>query len=85
MNQFFWGALAMSSWVAGLFFLHFWKVSRDRFFLFFFAAFWIFAVNWIWLGLTSPLDESRHYAYLVRLVAFVLILTGIADKNRRGG
>ncbi len=34
MNQTMWGALAMSAFVAGLFFLRFWQVSGDRLFLF---------------------------------------------------
>lgn len=83
MNQFLWGALAMASWVAGLFFLRFWSVSRDRFFLFFVSAFWVFTVNWAWLALANPVVETKHYAYVVRLVAFVLIIVGIVDKNRR--
>lgn len=83
MNQFLWGALATSSWVAGLFFLRFWSVSRDRFFLFFFGAFWSFSLNWAWLALANPPQETKHYAFIVRLVAFVLIIVGIVDKNRR--
>ena len=73
----------MGCWVVGLFFLHFWRVSRDRFFLFFLGAFWLFSVNWIYVGLMPPRLESRHLVYLVRLAAFVLIIIGIVDKNRR--
>ncbi len=84
IQLFFWGALAMASWVAGLFFLRFWRVSRDRLFLFFGAAFWVFAANWVGLAI-YPSEETRHYVYVIRLVAFVLILVGIIDKNRRRG
>jgi hypothetical protein len=83
MNHILWGALAMGSWVAGLFFLRFWRVSRDRLFLFFCAAFWVLAANWFGLATIHPSQETRHYVYLLRLVAFVLILVGIIDKNRR--
>jgi len=31
----------MGSLVAGLFFLHFWRSTRDKFFLYFTASFWI--------------------------------------------
>jgi hypothetical protein len=77
------GALAMSCWVAGLFFLRFWRLSRDRLFLFFFMAFWVFALNWLGLALVKGSVESRHYVYILRLLAFALILVGVVDKNRR--
>ena len=83
MNHFFWGALAMASWVAGLFFLRFWSTTRDRFFLFFVGAFWVYSVNWTWLALANTPHETKHYVYVVRLVAFALIIIGIVDKNRR--
>jgi hypothetical protein len=31
----------------------------------------------------SSICESRHALYLLRLAAFVLIIIGIVDKNRR--
>jgi hypothetical protein len=73
----------MASWIAGLFFLRFWKLSRDRLFVFFASAFWLLGLNWLGLALTNPTQESRHEIYLVRLLAFVLIIIGIVDKNRR--
>lgn len=83
MNQLIWGALAMACWVAGLCFLRFWTVSRDRLFIFFVGAFWFLAVNWLWLGLTNAPHETLHYAFVTRLAAFVLLIIGIVDKNRR--
>jgi Family of unknown function (DUF5985) len=50
---------------------------------FFAAAFAVFALNWIGLGVADPDNETLHYAYLTRLGAFLLILIGIIDKNRR--
>lgn len=78
------GALALASWVAGLFFLRFWRLSRDRLFIFFCAAFWLLAVNWLSLAVNHWVPETRHQAFLVRLLAFVLIIIGVIDKNRRG-
>jgi hypothetical protein len=83
MNTFLWGALAMSSAVAGLFFLKFWKESRDRLFVFFVLAFWAMALNWALLALVQQPTETRHWVYMLRLFAFVLIIVGIIDKNRR--
>ena len=75
------GAIAMASLVAGLFFLRFWKTTRDRFFLFFAIAFWIEAVNRTMLGIIE-LPEDIPVFYLIRLAAFSLILFAIIDKNR---
>ncbi len=83
MNQLLWGALAACAWVIGLFFLRFWRLNRDRLFLFFFVAFWILSVNWLWLAMVPTVDETRHYGYVLRLVAFTLIGFAIIDKNRR--
>jgi hypothetical protein len=84
-TNFMLGAIVMASVVAGLFFLRFWRRTRDRLFLMFAAAFWLMAVNWAALAFTQA-DEIRTAFYVVRLVAFVLILVAIIDKNRsRGG
>jgi hypothetical protein len=82
LNPFLWGASAAASWTAGLFFLRFWRETRDRFFALFAAAFWCLTLNWIGLALTEPPDEARTLWYLVRLIAFVLIIAAIIDKNR---
>lgn len=83
MNQLLWGALAMAAWVAALFFMKFWRTTRDRLFLFFCLAFLLLAFNWLGLGLVPSVAESRHKLMLLRLTAFVLIIVGIVDKNRR--
>jgi hypothetical protein len=84
LSPFFWGALALASWVAGLYFAKFWRITRDRLFRLFAFAFWTLALHWTALGILEPPVESRHYLYLLRLLAFVLILIAIVDKNRRG-
>ena len=78
------GVSATGALVCGLFFLRFWRDSGDRLFLFFAAAFWLLAVSWTLLGLISPTEETRPYIYAIRLLAFLLIIAGIADKNRTG-
>jgi hypothetical protein len=81
-NNFIAGATMMGSLVIGLFFLKFWKRSRDRLFLLFGIAFWILAINRMALALIARDDEVRTLLYVVRLAAFVLMLVGIIDKNR---
>lgn len=78
-----WSATAMGCVTAGLFFLRFWRDARDRLFLVFALAFFTLALNWIVLVAFPVATEEHHYAYVIRLVAFVLLLGGIVDKNRR--
>lgn len=75
------GMVAMACFAAGLFFLRFWKTAHDRFFLFFAVSFWIEAVNRAILALTDPSSEYVPMLYLIRLVAFGLILFAIVNKN----
>jgi hypothetical protein len=82
MTLFLWGALAMASATVSIFFLRFWTQGRDRLFLFFSLGFAAFALHWLGLGIAQPPAETRHYLYVLRLLAFLLILAGIIDKNR---
>ena len=77
------GVVAMGCVVAGMFFLRFWRESRDRLFLFFCAAFWMLGLSYAALGTVAVATEWRVYVFLLRLLAFCIILVGIADKNRR--
>jgi hypothetical protein len=83
MRQFVWGLLTMETAVAALIFLRFWRVSNERLFLYFALAFASMAINWVGLSIVDPALEAQHYVYLFRLLAFVLIIIGILDKNRR--
>lgn len=76
------GMAAMGAWVGALFFLRFWRASRDRLFAFFALAFGLLGLNWVLTVLLRVEDESRHLLYTVRLVAFLVILAAIWDKNR---
>lgn len=82
MNQLMLGAIGMASFVIGLFFLRFWKKTRDRFFLFFAIAFSLEALNRTVLGLNYGASENEPIHYIVRLLSFVIILIAIIDKNR---
>lgn len=83
LQGFLWGALAMAAFVVGLHFLRFFTRTRERLFLALAATFWILALNWTLLAVLEPDAESRHWVMLVRLLAFVVLLAGIVDKNRR--
>jgi hypothetical protein len=73
---------ASGALVAGAVFFRFWRESGDRLFAFFGAGFFLLALCWALLGLFSPTDETQPYVYAIRLVAFLLIIIGMIDKNR---
>ena len=79
---FFQGLCAATAMAIGLFFFRFWHDSRDRLFLYFAVAFWLMGASWALLGLVATGAESRPYIYGLRLVAFLLVIAAIIDKNR---
>ena len=83
MSSFLLGALAMGFLVIAMFFARFFARTRDRFFAFMAVAFLIMSTNQVALMLFGEASEYQSWLYLVRLAAFVLILVGIYDKNRR--
>ena len=76
------GAISMASLVAGALFARFWRRTRDRFFLYFAASFWLEGINRFLMGLFRGASEEQPFFYLIRLASFALILIAIAEKNR---
>ncbi len=83
IQPFFAGAICMASLTIALFFLNFWRRTGDRFFLAFSGAFLLLMVERIILFTIGTAHEFAPYVYVVRLLAFVLIIAAIVDKNRR--
>ena len=75
------GVIATSSITAGIFFLKFWKHTRDSLFLAFGLAFIIEGLNRIAVLTVAHPNEGSPWIYLVRLLAFLLILAAILRKN----
>jgi hypothetical protein len=73
------GAIAMGYAVAGLFFLRFWRKTRDRLFALFALAFVVLSLNRVADGVFPGVSGA---VYWVRFAAFALILAAIVDKNR---
>jgi hypothetical protein len=82
MNQFMLGANVMASVIVALFFLRFWRKTRDRLFCIFAIAFFLLGLNWLLLALLRRDEETTALLYTLRLLAFIAILVGIIDKNR---
>lgn len=76
------GAIAMAYLVCALFFLRFWRQTRDRLFLAFAVSFLLLCGQRVGLVLLAGNPEASLALYVVRLLAFVFILLAILDKNR---
>ncbi|MEJ7758181.1 MAG: DUF5985 family protein [Gemmatimonadaceae bacterium] len=76
------GALVMGYLVAATFFLRFSRRTGDRLFTFFSVAFVLLAVHRLALALVTDVAANAIWLYVLRLLAFLIILAAIADKNR---
>lgn len=76
------GAVALGFFVCGLFFLRFWRRTRDQLFLAFALAFGLLGLGQTILALASIPTEERGSLYLLRLAAFAVIMIAILRKNR---
>jgi len=82
MRPFLLGALMTAFATASLFFLKFYRTTRDRLFGWFAFAFALLAINQLAFAIVGDHDEQTA-VYALRFVAFLLILWAIVDKNRR--
>ena len=81
-NQFLSGAICMAYVVVTIFFLKFWKKTRDSLFLCFAAAFVLFTIVRISLSVISQESEARGFLYLGRGLAVLLIVVAVIQKNK---
>jgi len=79
------GAITLGFLVAGLFFLRFWRRTRDGLFLAFAMSFALLGIGQAVQALANIPQEERSHIYLIRLAAFTLILIAIFRKNRASG
>jgi hypothetical protein len=76
------GATMAAALVIAVIFFRYWGQTRDRLFLGFALGFAVFAVSRFILAFLDEDDEGRVFVYGLRLLAFLLILAAIVDKNR---
>ncbi|HET7316399.1 MAG TPA: DUF5985 family protein [Sphingomicrobium sp.] len=76
------GAVAFGFALAGLYFIRFWSRVRDPLFLWFAIAFSLLGLGQAVLALAGVPLEERSSVYLIRLLAFSLIIFAIFRKNR---
>jgi hypothetical protein len=82
MPQFLSGVLAMGFFIAGAFFLKFWRRTRDGLFACFAVAFALLAIEQALLSIEGLPSQDRSLIFLLRLAAFLFIIAAVAAKNR---
>ena len=78
------GLLTAGYTIAGLFFLSFWRRTKDSLFAVFAVAFWLMALNQALPVVLGVPREEQSGIYLLRLAAFILIILAILRKNLSG-
>lgn len=76
------GLLAAGYLTIGLFFARFYRKTRDRLFLLFAIAFSVLFLQRVATVVTAEWIENTTWLFGLRLLAFVIILVAIIDKNR---
>ena len=76
------GAITLGFFLAGLYFLRFWRRTQDSLFGAFAVAFALLGTGQAIQAFANIAEEERGYVYLIRLAAFSVILVAIVHKNR---
>lgn len=82
ITEFLSGAVTLGYVVAAMFFVHFWRRTRDRLFIAFAAAFALLALNQAAAHFFYVANEPASLVYALRVLAFGIIIAAIVDKNR---
>jgi hypothetical protein len=75
------GIIVTASIVAAGFFWRFYRQTRDMLFLAFAAAFFVEGMNRLSFLFIEVPNEGSPVIYVVRLIAFLLILAAVVRKN----
>lgn len=81
VQYFLLGMIAMASFIAGLFFLRFWRDTKDALFLAFAVSFFVEGLNRVATLLLDRPNEGSPLIYTVRFIAFSFIVVAILRKN----
>lgn len=71
----------MATLAVSAFFFRFWNKTGDRLFLLFSLSFALIAIERFVLIALHNANETHYAVYLIRFVAYCLIIFGIVDKN----
>lgn len=81
--DFFSGFTGAGFLVCALFFLRFWSRTRDGLFMAFALAFTLLSLQQFLTTFLGLADEDRSWIYLLRLVAFLIVIAEILRRNLR--
>lgn len=81
MIDFLAGGLTACYLIATVFFFRFWRRTRDRLFISFALAFALLAAEQTARMVLGIADERGNYLYILRIIAFLIILYAVIDKN----
>ena len=81
VEAFLLGALSAMFLTAAVFFLRFWKQTRDRFFLTFAASFAVEGLSRVALLFVDRPSHPYAALYVIRMLASLLIVWAILQKN----
>ena len=76
------GASMACCWMLALIFYKFWIKGSDRLFAFFALSFTLMGTERLILALVDAKNEYQPAFYLFRLIAFLIIIAAVVDKNR---
>lgn len=82
LTSFLIGAVSLASLVVTLFFLRFWRTTRDPFFLYFALSFALESASRA-VAIFFQLSDNNPAFYGIRVIAYGLIIVAIWQKNRR--
>jgi hypothetical protein len=77
------GAFAAGYVICGLLFVRMWRTVRAPLIILIALAFGLLSLAYFLLGVTHTDESDDTWIYMIRLVAFALILVGIAFTNLR--
>jgi hypothetical protein len=77
------GAVMMGSFVISAFFWRTWRRTSDGLFGWFALSFLLLGVERFVIVATDAQELSTPWVYLIRLIAFGVIVVAIVQKNRR--
>lgn len=75
------GVIAAASFTAMLFFLRFWRDTRDLLFAAFGFYFLVEGINRVVLSAMKHPNEGSPWIYIARLIALLVLLGAIIHKN----
>lgn len=75
------GAVSASFFWAGLFFLRFWRSTRDFLFLAFAGFFFVQGATHVFIVSLSHPNEGDPWLFLLRLISILVVLAAILRKN----